>query len=147
MDKLIKRLWECASEECFNCSQYTPTTNASVCSNELMKQAADAIEELNKDFERSKEWEKFWEKEANEALKNFQTTVAKIPHWVPVTERLPDVFKHVLVNIPGMAPHPTVQEAFREKNGMWYSNGFRYGADEITHWMPLPEPPPAEEGE
>ena len=47
-DELIKRLWECASGECFNCSQYTETTNASVCSKELMKQAADAIEELSK---------------------------------------------------------------------------------------------------
>ena len=46
MDELVKRLWECASGECFNCSQYTETTNASVCSKELMKQAADAIEEL-----------------------------------------------------------------------------------------------------
>ena len=64
--------------------------------------------------------------------------------WIPVTERLPDVFKHVLVNIPGMSPHPTVQEAFCEKNGMWYSNGFRYGADEITHWMPLPPAPKGE---
>ena len=45
-DDLVKRLWECASGECFNCSQYTETTNASVCSKELMKQAADAIEEL-----------------------------------------------------------------------------------------------------
>ena len=45
-DNLIKRLWECASGECFNCSQYTETTNASVCSKELMKQVADAIEEL-----------------------------------------------------------------------------------------------------
>ena len=44
-DELVKRIWECASGECFNCSQYTPTTNASVCSKELMKQAADAIEE------------------------------------------------------------------------------------------------------
>ena len=63
------------------------------------------------------------------------------PKWIPVTERLPEVFQHVLANIPGMSPHPTVQEAFREKNGMWYSNGFRYGADEITHWMPLPIAP------
>lgn len=47
-DELVKRLWECASGECFNCSQYTPTTNASVCQKELMKQAADAIEELLK---------------------------------------------------------------------------------------------------
>lgn len=47
-DELVKRMWECASGECFNCSQYTPTTNASVCQKELMKQAADAIEELQK---------------------------------------------------------------------------------------------------
>ena len=47
MDELVRRLWECASGECFNCSQYTETTNASVCSKELMKQAADVIEELS----------------------------------------------------------------------------------------------------
>ena len=54
-DELVKRIWECASGECFNCSQYTETTNASVCQKELMKQAADAIEELNSqldDFKR-----------------------------------------------------------------------------------------------
>lgn len=45
-DELVKRIWECASGECFNCSQYTETTNASVCSKELMKQAADAIETM-----------------------------------------------------------------------------------------------------
>ena len=45
-DELVKRLWECASGECFNCSQYTENMNASVCKKELMKQAADAIEEL-----------------------------------------------------------------------------------------------------
>ena len=67
------------------------------------------------------------------------------PRWIPVTERLPETFKHVLVNIPGMTPHPTVQEAVLEKNGMWYSNGFRYSAEEITHWMPLPAAP--KEGE
>ena len=47
-DDLVKRLWECASGECFNCSQYTETTNASVCSKETMKQAAAAIEELSR---------------------------------------------------------------------------------------------------
>ena len=46
-DDLVKRLWECASGECFNCSQYTPTTNASICFKELMKQAAAVIEELS----------------------------------------------------------------------------------------------------
>jgi exonuclease V gamma subunit len=50
-DDLVKRLWECASGECFNCSQFTETTNASVCSKELMKQAADAIETLQQQVE------------------------------------------------------------------------------------------------
>lgn len=49
-DELVKRIWECASGECFNCSQYTETTNASVCSKELMKQAADAIEALRSEL-------------------------------------------------------------------------------------------------
>lgn len=70
MDELAKRLWECASGECFNCSQYTETTNASVCSKELMKQAADAIEELT------------------------DTNVGK---WIPVEERLPKDHERVLV--------------------------------------------------
>lgn len=94
----------------------------------LMKQAADAIEKLGN-------WWKMY---------GALAEMVQMPKWIPVEERLPEVFQHVLANIPGMSPHPTVQEAFREKNGMWYSNGFRYGADEITHWMPLPEPPKEE---
>ena len=100
----------------------------------LCQKAADAIEELQQIAEHYKGCFDDWYREACDYK-------ATIPHWIPVTERLPDVFKHVLVNIPGMAPFPTVQEAFSEKNGLWYSNGFRYEADEITHWMPLPEPP------
>ena len=70
-DELVKRLWECASGECFNCLQYTETTNAIVCSKELMKQAADAIEELSK------------------------------PRWIPVTERLPERNGTYLVYVYG----------------------------------------------
>lgn len=43
----------------------------------VMREAADAIEELQKDLERSKEYETFWEKEANEALKKFSHHPAK----------------------------------------------------------------------
>lgn len=101
----------------------------------LLGEAADAIEELQED-----------NAALNGTVSNLIQQIEELskPRWIPVAERLPEVFKHILVNIPGMAPHPTVQEAFREKNGMWYSNGFRYGADEITHWMPLPEPPKEE---
>lgn len=43
---------------------------------QLMREAADAIEQLTADLERSKEYEAFWEKEANEALKKFQMAIA-----------------------------------------------------------------------
>ena len=108
---------------------------------DVVYQAADAIEVLDMKLQG-----------ANAAIAGMQREIERMvidsanskPKWIPVTERLPDAFKHVLVNIPGMTPHPTVQEAFLGENGMWYSNGFRYSAEEITHWMPLPSAPTEE---
>ena len=79
-----------------------------------------------------------------EMMKEIEELQAAVPKWISVEERLPDVHNHVLVNIPGESPFPTVKEAFLEKNGLWYSNGFRYNPEEVTHWMPLPEPPKEE---
>lgn len=46
-DELIKRLWECVSGECWNCSQHKDSYDGQrTCADNLMKQAADAIEEL-----------------------------------------------------------------------------------------------------
>lgn len=119
---------------------------------DLMKQAADAIEELSKDLEWSREWEKFWEKEANDALKNFQTTVAKIPNWIPVTKRLPEPMKHVLLVIRRMGEEychdPFISTGYVSMNKVsWWcshdgdctNNGVK-----VTHWMPLPELPKEE---
>ena len=60
--------------------------------------------------------------------------------WIPVSERLPDEFVSVLVCIPSDAPLPTVREAYWA-NGSWGAKMWIYSADEVTHWMPLPEPP------
>ena len=60
--------------------------------------------------------------------------------WIPVTERLPEEFVSVLVYIPSDSPFQTVREAYFV-NGSWGAKMWIYGADEITHWMPLPEPP------
>ena len=113
-DELIKRLWECASGKCFNCSQYTETTNASVCQKELMKQAADAIEELSKH------------------------------RWIPVTERLPDAGERVLcycrANIYEVMKMRT--DGAWVHNDKVYDSAYMSGF--VTHWMPLPEPPKEE---
>ena len=128
-DELIKRLREES-----DCPDNYPEDSA------LMREAADAIEQLTADLERSKEWETFWEKEANEALKKFQTTVASIPRWIPVTERLPeDDTICILTN--------GVSDAigYRGKVFGWHLIWTDYLEEsDVTHWMPLPEPPKEE---
>lgn len=107
-----------------------------VCMYELMGKAADAIEQLTADLERSKEWEAFWEKEANEALKKYHTTVAQKPRWIPVEERLPDERQFVLA-WKDEKPKGFACVSFWMDNAGWAFKN-------ITHWMPLP-PVPKEE--
>ncbi len=130
-DELIRSLRCCADNPCYDCKFRGIYMDS--CVDTLKTEAADAIEELSRKYI-----------EERNAAVELTGELASKPRWISVEDDLPEVFKHVLVNIPGMSPFPTVQDAFREKNGMWYSNGFRYGADEITHWMPLPKGPEEE---
>ena len=93
--ELIKAL-RCQRIGCGDCSMqdmelveadHTHHTYAQHC---IAHKAADAIEELAKDLERSKDYESFWNKEAEEALRRFQLAVANNPRWIPVTEQLPE---------------------------------------------------------
>lgn len=76
-----------------------------------------------------------------EAADAIEELLAAVPRWISVEERLPEPFVCVLAHIPGEKPFPTVKSAFLEKNGLWYSNGFRYNPEEVTHWCEMPEPP------
>lgn len=96
---------------------------------------------------------------------------AQLPRWIPVAERLPE--ERVLVNVLWVNRDP---EPYYEKikgvpfsdaacfyEGRWYWDSpvvfdylAEYGKDEfdlvddaveITHWMPLPEPPEVENAE
>lgn len=60
--------------------------------------------------------------------------------WIPVTERLPKEFVTVLVYAPQEQPLQTVHEAYLA-NGCFSSRLCIFGEDEVTHWMPMPEPP------
>lgn len=68
-----------------------------------------------------------------------------LQQWIPVSERLPVPFVSVLVQMPDEEPCPTVREGFLTSNGDWYAGYFTRPKDEVTHWMPMPEPP--KEGE
>ena len=67
--------------------------------------------------------------------------LAKVQKWISVEERLPEPFVSVLVQMPGEEPHPTVREGFITHDGIWFAGHFKRDPDEVTHWMPLPEPP------
>ena len=118
------------------CAQYDGSVD------QLHDEAADAIEDLNKQI---KNWEEVLSKQNEnweEALKN---ALDFIPCWIPVTERLPETI-HEYVLCCG------------EKGGQfvgWIGEGrivsgkaraFQNGGKGryITHWMPLPEPPKEE---
>lgn len=112
------------------------------------EQAADAIEALQKDLERSKEYEAFWQKEATEALKKFQVAVASKPRWIPVTEKPPlkvgdDGYNGYLVYANGYYEVADYTTDKLDDVQYFYVDG-EYEPD-VTHWMPLPEPPREEE--
>lgn len=80
-----------------------------------------------------------------QAYKNgYEKGKADALKWIPVTERLPKHFEHVLLNIPGEKPFNTVHEGYLEKDGMWNIRMYRCEPEDITHWMPLPEHPKGE---
>jgi hypothetical protein len=63
--------------------------------------------------------------------------------WIPVSERLPEpttLGPRVLVRVSGYY-YPDIAKRFA--SGEWISGEGRvYRPWDITHWMPLPEPPP-----
>ena len=73
------------------------------------------------------------------------------PKWIPVTERLPSekkvidgetYFKNVAVRVKDLAFEKIAFYDDEEK--CWFDTEFFPIAGDVTHWMPLPEPPKGE---
>ena len=62
--------------------------------------------------------------------------------WIPVTERLPDNGEIVLACGKRHATSGMFQGALRNNPKLWHWKGNTL--KEVTHWMPLPEPPKGE---
>ena len=99
----------------------------------ITAEAADAIEELRQTVEHYKGNADDWYIEACEYK-------ARIPRWIPVTERLPEKRKWVLCLCMS-----NVIDVFRLEDNEWYHDPCHiYFPHFVTHWMPLPEPPKEE---
>ena len=66
------------------------------------------------------------------------------PRWIPVSERLPELYETVFVVIyDGFENNSEVARLTYLGNGNWWSwESERYV---VTHWTPLPEPPEVQE--
>ena len=116
-DELIERLRRCAS--------YDPRFVIQDC-----EDAADAIEELQKQLQKSEE--------DNVNLTGWLAEEHAKHLWIPVTERLPEVRTWVLCYCRANS-----FDVFRMTDeGHWqYGNRSIYMKGYVTHWMPLPQPP------
>ena len=106
----------------------------------VLKQAADAIEELQKAVNFHKFNSELWEDKYNSLADE---------KWIPVTERLPEEYKDVLCYYEyfRFGEHNCM---FRTIDRGYYGNG-RWGGEagqgirnKVLAWMPLPQPPKEE---
>ena len=63
--------------------------------------------------------------------------------WIPVTEQLPEMGQAVIVCRPYDEKSARVEQGYRDVNGWWRVYGTR--TKRVTHWMPMPLPPKAED--
>lgn len=82
--------------------------------------------------------------------KEIEKLRGQVPHWIPVEERLPEYGVRVLAtdmyeedDCTGIW---TREEYPDDPDGCCWidERGWWHALDEVTHWIPLPEPPEAE---
>lgn len=107
---------------------------------ELMREAADAIAELQ-------QIAGHYEECAKDYFKDVCYYKERVPKWIPVTERLPKYGDWVLGIGPKKGYHICeyrgIMHFLYSGDSPWFSAKGR--SLTITHWMPLPEPPKEDE--
>lgn len=125
-DELVKRLKNCATQAapCLTCDM----TDDGSCIETMMKQAADAIEELRRSEAVAL---------ANCADEhNRRLKLEQRYRWISVTERLPSDDGCYMVAVKN--DH---RRRYSKTAWFWSDSCSWFARQEVTHWMPLPEPP------
>ncbi|MGJ8524274.1 hypothetical protein R84981_002999 [Carnimonas sp. R-84981] len=58
--------------------------------------------------------------------------------WIRVDDRLPILSSPVLLWLPKQR---IVDTGYRSPLGLFVLRNLKWGLNDVTHWMPLPEPP------
>lgn len=122
-EQLVKGLRYCSAVAmCDDCCLKTiqKEFGAPFCDDKLKQEAADVIERQAAGIEELRE---------------------KVPEWIPVTKRLPELEQRVLIlDKHGNAMVRTLRRFASEKEPSFRPDGLLPKVH-ITHWMPLPERP------
>lgn len=74
--------------------------------------------------------------------------VAPVKHWISVKDRLPEPKTWAIVYIEYPSPVLELERGIQKTNNIkklfYDGKGFYNDYGNITHWMPLPEPPKGE---
>jgi hypothetical protein len=65
-----------------------------------------------------------------------------VQEWISVKDRLPDEYRLVLCRWTRGIGASYGFARYNHDNGVWYVSN--EGMPEVTHWMPLPQPPKGE---
>lgn len=136
-EELVKELREADEKSmCGECGMnlHSGATKKGV----LFAEAADAIEELHRENESYANTIN----EASEILRNRLKS-----KWISVEERLPEIDEPVMICAFGKSVGEGVYRGHDGFHHVWkmYASSGTYWDDEVTHYMPLPEPPKEEE--
>ena len=99
------------------------TDKMSNCIHLYCEQGANAIQELENTIAGLRE-----------VIKGFADDM---PHWIPCSERLPEEDGCYLVAVKN-------DHKRRYSKTAWFSHDSWFARQDVTHWMPLPEPPKEE---
>lgn len=82
-----------------------------------------------------------------EWLEDYKHMKSNISGWIPCSDRMPENGEEVLlaVAVPwekGKKPRVTFGRRYDKNGKRWWSVYYcTFSDNEVTHWMPLPEPP------
>lgn len=132
--ELIKALRDCTNKcDCATCEyrNVSDEFGGGFCFDVLTDRAADQIEEQDAEIKA------LWD---------------KVPEWIPVSERLPEPEKMVLLIVSGKIKNISFVDAYElgefDTDEGWILEMWPEWKDpKVTHWMPLPELPEEEKHE